>query len=64
LAYFARTLPVVTAETYAELMKRPADRDHWNEFIFESYVNHEQAAIFLTGMPDIAESRPHSSANR
>ncbi len=35
-------------------------RRYWTEFVFESYVNHEPGAIFLEGMPDIPESRPHS----
>jgi hypothetical protein len=33
---------------------------YWNEFVFEGYVNHTSGAIFLKGLPDIPESRPHS----
>jgi hypothetical protein len=33
---------------------------YWTEFVFEGYVNHAPGAIFLKGLPDIAQSRPHS----
>ncbi len=33
---------------------------YWTEFVFEGYVNHQPGAIFLKGLPDIPESRPHS----
>jgi hypothetical protein len=33
---------------------------YWTEFVFEGYVNHRPGAIFLKGLPDIAQSRPHS----
>jgi hypothetical protein len=33
---------------------------YWTEFVFEAYVNHQPGAIFLKGLPDIPESRPHS----
>jgi hypothetical protein len=35
-------------------------RRYWTEFVFEGYVNHEPGAIFLMGLPDVPESRPHS----
>jgi hypothetical protein len=30
---------------------------------FEAYVNHRSDVIFLAGLPDVAESRPHSTVN-
>jgi hypothetical protein len=44
-------------------MKRPPTLVYWNEFIFEAYANHVTEAIFLKGMPDVDESRPHSRIN-
>jgi hypothetical protein len=35
-------------------------RRYWTEFVFEGYVNHRPGAIFLKGLPDVPESRPHS----
>jgi len=35
-------------------------RRYWPEFVFEGYVNHQPGAIFLKGLPDVAESRTHS----
>jgi hypothetical protein len=35
-------------------------RRYWPEFVFEGYVNHQPGAIFLKGLPDVPESRPHS----
>lgn len=66
-AYLQRTLPEgpleVRAAAYAEHMKYGPNRKHWNEFVFEAYVNHEHEAIFLQGLPDVPESRPHSRVN-
>ena len=36
---------------------------YWTEFVFEGYVNHQPGAIFLKGLPDIPQSRPHSREN-
>jgi hypothetical protein len=33
---------------------------YWTEFVFEGYVNHEPGAIFLKGLPDVPQKRPHS----
>jgi hypothetical protein len=41
-------------------LKWGASRRYWPEFVFEGYVNHQPGAIFLKGLPDVAESRPHS----
>ena len=38
-------------------------RSYWHEYILESYVNHRPDMIFLKGLPDVEESRPHSRAN-
>lgn len=66
-AYFRRTLPdapsVERIAKYEHHMKFGPARDYWSEFVFEAYVNHRSDVIFLTGLPDVAESRPHSRAN-
>ncbi|HWA71086.1 MAG TPA: hypothetical protein VG937_02060 [Polyangiaceae bacterium] len=70
-AYFDRTLPAPTAATtrvsaYEALMKRgtaPRGARYWTEYIFEAYVNHQTEVIFLEGLPDVDESRPHSKAS-
>ena len=33
---------------------------YWTEFVFEAYVNHRPGAIYLEGLPDVPESRPHA----
>jgi len=67
LAYFDRTLPHETPEkriaAYERHMKWGPARDYWPEFVFEAYVNHRHDVIFLRGLPDVPESRPHSQAN-
>ena len=66
-AYFHRTLPDAPIEgriaAYEYHMKFGPARDYWTEFVFEAYVNHRYDVIFLEGLPDIPESRPHSSVN-
>jgi hypothetical protein len=37
---------------------------YWNEYVFEGYADHDAEAIFLEGLPDVPESRPHSEASR
>ncbi|MBK1734864.1 hypothetical protein CKO15_06080 [Halorhodospira abdelmalekii] len=63
-AYFDRTLPQETPEkriaAYEHHMKWGPSHDYWNEFVFEAYANHRHEAIFLRGLPDRPESRPHS----
>lgn len=67
LAYFQRTLPEGPAEdriaAYEHHMKFGPARNYWSEFVFEAYANHRSDVIFLMGLPDIAEGRPHSSVN-
>lgn len=41
-------------------MKYEPTRKYGNDYVFESYVNHRPDAIFLAGLPDSPESRPHS----
>jgi hypothetical protein len=48
------------AELAAEALKWGTSRRYWTEFVFEGYVNHRPGAIFLKGLPDLPESRPHS----
>lgn len=63
LAYFARTLPEGPLDSqigaFARHMKWGPARTYWTEFVFEAYVNHRHEVIFLQGLPDVAESRPH-----
>lgn len=68
LTYFDRTLPKVPGKkdrraAYKHLMKYGLSNSYWNEYIFEAYVNHRPDVIFVTGLPDVEESRPHSRAN-
>lgn len=37
---------------------------YWPEFVFEAYSNHSAGAIFLHGLPDMPETRPHSRKYR
>jgi hypothetical protein len=67
LAYFRRTLgkdvslgSKETTRAYERLLKWGPNRRYWSEYIFEAYVNHQPGAIFLTGLPDVPESRPHA----
>lgn len=66
LAYFDRTLPPEASgkrfAAYERHMKWGPTRHYWNEFVFEAYVNHRHDVIFLRGLPDVPESRPHSHA--
>ncbi len=66
-AYFRRILPDAPRqdriETYEHHMKFGPTRDYWTEFVFEAYVNHRTDVIFLAGLPDVPESRPHSRVN-
>ena len=66
-AYFRRHLPDAPPEArldaYENHMKRGPAHDYWNEFVFEAYVNYVTEAVFLAGLPDVPESRPHSEAN-
>lgn len=61
IAYFRRALPATALVADYELhMKYGPTRKYWNDYVFEAYVNHRPDAIFLAGLPDDPESRPHS----
>lgn len=66
-AYLDRTLPRIAAknrlDAYRLLMKHGLEPMYWSEYVLAAYVNHVPEAIFLTGLPDVAESRPHSRAD-
>ena len=64
LAYFRRTLPTASRDNYERHMKYGPTREYWNDFVFEAYVNHRTEAIYLAGLPDIPESRPHSEVSQ
>ncbi len=68
LAYLDRTLPKVPGKkdrlgAYEHLMKYGLSQLYWNEYIFEAYANHRPDVIYLRGLPDVEEGRPHSRAN-
>jgi hypothetical protein len=59
--YFRRTIPApAPIDGYEHHLKYGPTRQYWNDFVFEAYVNHRTEAIYLVGLPDIPESRPHS----
>jgi len=66
-AYFRRTLPDALKQARIDAnerhMKYGPTRTYWNDFVFEGYVNHRTEAIYLAGLPDVPESRPHSEVN-
>lgn len=66
-AYFRRVLPdaprAARLATYELHMKFGPTPRYWTEFVFEAYVNHREDVISLAGLPDVAESRPHSRVN-
>lgn len=66
LAYFKRTFgqcAQARVADYERHLKYGATRSYWNEYIFEAYVNHRTEVIYLAGVPDVPESRPHSRVN-
>jgi hypothetical protein len=67
-AYFRRTLSDAPLPDriarYEHHMKFGPTRNYWTEFVFEAYVNHRTDVIFLAGLPDVPESRPHSRVNQ
>jgi hypothetical protein len=62
--YFDRIAAKDSARLRIEALERHlkwgTSRRYWPEFVFEAYVNHQPGAIFLKGLPDVPESRPHS----
>ena len=41
-------------------MKRGLDERFWFEYVFEAYASDQEGAVFVRGLPDVPESRPHS----
>jgi hypothetical protein len=65
MEYFRRTFaPTAPMDDYERHMKYGPTREYWNDFVFEGYVNHQADAIYLSGLPDIPESRPHSEVSQ
>ena len=60
----AQKKPPLTDDLHRYLMKHGRDYNHWNEYIFCAYTGHEYDVIYLTGIPDIFESLPHSRRRR
>ncbi len=68
LDYLDRIAPAAAHTPRADTLEQhlkwgPAPR-YWPEFVFEAYSRHQPGAIFLYGLPDVAETRPHSSTFR
>ena len=66
LAYFGRTFapdPQAHVEDYERHMKYGPTRTYWNDYVFEAYVNYRAEVIYLAGVPDVPQSRPHSRVN-
>jgi hypothetical protein len=64
-AYFGRALgpASVTPEAYERLRKDGPGGGSWHEYILEAYVNFTPGAVFLRGLPDVPESRPHAGGS-
>lgn len=64
LTYFDRSLPEgppdKRIDAYEKHMKWGPARNYWTEFVFEAYLDHRHDVVFLEGLPDVPESRPHS----
>lgn len=59
--YFRRVVPLeAPAGEYERHMKFGTTPRYWTEYVFEAYVNHRAEAVYLAGLPDVPESRPHS----
>jgi hypothetical protein len=50
-------------DDYERHMKCGPTPEYWNDFVIEAYVTHQSDAIFLAGLPDVPESRPHSEVS-
>jgi hypothetical protein len=67
-AYLERTPkagiePVVAYESLMKHGTAPHGPRHWPDYIFEAYCGDDGNVIYLEGLPDVAESRPHSSVD-
>ena len=64
MAYFSRTIKQTARfDDYELHMKYGPTRKYWNDFVFAAYVNHRTDVIYLKGLPDLPESRPHSEVH-
>jgi hypothetical protein len=64
VAFLARTLDNEDkVASYEKLMKYGLVRHYWNEYIFQAYANHKANVVYLTGIPDRADTRPHFDPN-
>jgi len=65
--YLDRVLPKTKLDDraggYLRLMKRGLQERYWLAYVFEAYANFQAEAVFLAGLPDVADSRPHSRIN-
>lgn len=61
-AFLIRSLLDATDKQHGlhDLLKYGSDRVNWSEFVFQAFHHAEHDAIFLTGLPDVAGSLPHS----
>ena len=58
----AKRLPRgMDAQTF--LMKHGPSPNHWNEYIFSGYVNFQNDAVFISGIPDMRETLPCAPGN-
>ena len=56
----SRTPDRTREEALAQHLKWGPHPRYWLEFVFQAYSRHDSGAIFLHGLPDVPESRPHS----
>jgi len=59
----AGSSPEDDAKKYEDHMKYSPTHEYRAEFVFETHRSHKSGVVYLTGLPDIAESRPHSRVN-
>lgn len=67
LSFFNRTVPKLKvpfrprplADAIHDLLKYGLDVNYWHEYILSAYVGTQDDAIFLSGIPDIAETLPN-----
>jgi hypothetical protein len=45
-------------------LKHGLSTNYWNEFIVEAYAGYRLEAVFLQGIPDLANTRPHAPRKR
>ncbi len=64
ISFFERNLEKTgkkdKATAYEYLMKYGLNKNYWNEYVFQGYVNYLPEVVYLAGYPDIPLSMPHS----